>query len=395
MKLKIIGAGLIVAALLGVSLQSAVAAPPAGSPAADAKSDYIVVYKDNADVGNEVIALKSAKIEIKRQYANVLKGALVSMTTGQADALSKRATVDSVSADGPVQATATATLKKQDLPTTLWGLDRIDQQNLPLSNTFSYTSDGTGVTAFIVDTGINASHTEFAGRILPGQNFAPNANNATLSSNTDDCAGHGTHVSSTVGGTTFGVAKNVKIVPVRVLDCNGSGTISGVISGLNWIAGRDHTAGKEVANMSLGGAANTALDTAVKNLIQKGVQVVVAAGNDSRDACNSSPARVPSAVTVAASDNLDRLAWFSNYGSCVDIIAPGVDITGAWIGVSNTATNTISGTSMATPHVTGTIAAALASGKTSADVLANATPGKIVLPGKAAKTPNKLLFFNY
>ena len=384
MKLKFVGAAAIVAALIGATFTSAVAAPPVGSPSADAKSDYIVVFKDNANVGNEISALKSANVPVLDQYSNVLQGALVSMTAGQKAAFERRPNVQSVSLDTPVQSSATATLRKQDV-TSVWGLDRIDQASLPLDSSFSYTADGSNVKAYILDTGIYAAHTEFTGRI--GAGFS-----AIQGGKTADCNGHGTHVSSTVGGTNYGVAKKVTIVPVRVLDCSGSGTSSTVVKGLDWIRSQYKAGAKAVANMSLGGSANSAIDLAVTNLTNAGVTVVVAAGNSNVDACTSSPARVPSAITVAASDSSDNLASFSNYGSCVDIVAPGVNIKGAWLG-STTATNVISGTSMATPHVTGTIAAALSAGKTAADVLANATTGKV--QGTLNNTPNKLLFFNY
>jgi len=180
------------------------------------------------------------------------------------------------------------------------------------------------------------------------------------SKNTTDCNGHGTHVAGTIGGTLYGVAKAVSLIPVRVLDCRGSGTNSGVIAGINW-AIKNHTTNKAVANLSLGGGISSTLDTAINNLIKDGVTVVVAAGNSAANACNSSPARVPGAVTVAASASNDSIASFSNIGSCVDIIAPGVAITSAWH-TSTSATNTISGTSMAAPHVAGAIARGLSGG---------------------------------
>jgi subtilisin family serine protease len=204
-----------------------------------------------------------------------------------------------------------------------------------------------------------------------------------------DCNGHGTHVSGTIGGSIYGVAKAVSLVPVRVLDCAGSGSTSGVIAGINWAIANHQLGVKAVANMSLGGGASSALDSAVNNLINDGVIVVVAAGNSRQDACKSSPARVPGAITVAASDVSDIFASFSNRGKCVDIIAPGVGITSDWIG-SNTATNTISGTSMASPHVAGAVARALSVGRSANNVLTEALTNKITqVP---AGTPNKLLY---
>jgi subtilisin family serine protease len=232
-----------------------------------------------------------------------------------------------------------------------WGLDRIDQSSRPLSSTYSYTSTGAGVDAYVIDTGILGTHTEFTGRMKNGYSAIGK------STNTTDCNGHGTHVAGTVGGTSYGVAKKVSLIPVRVLNCQGSGTNSGVIAGINW-AIKNHTTNKAVANMSLGGGVSSTLDAAINNLINDGVTVVVAAGNSAAIACNYSPARVPNAITVAASTDTDTLAYFSNFGTCVDIIVPGFDITSSVIG-SNTATAVFSGTSMASPHVAGAVARSL------------------------------------
>src|SRR5918994_430383 len=222
-----------------------------------------------------------------------------------------------------------------------WGLDRVDQRSLPLSTTFTYTSTGSGVTAYIIDTGIRLGHSDFGGRAVSGFD-------AVDGGAADDCNGHGTHVAGTVGGTTYGVAKGVSLVAVRVLSCSGSGTTSGVIAGIDWVTANHEAGAPAVANMSLGGGASTALDTAVQNSIADGVTYAVAAGNGNRggraqDACGYSPARVPAALTIGATDKTDTKTSWSNYGSCVDWFAPGLSITSAWY-TGNTATNTISGT---------------------------------------------------
>jgi subtilisin family serine protease len=237
-------------------------------------------------------------------------------------------------------------VKASDLQTNpTWGLDRIDQRALPLDASYGSVVAGSSVTAYIIDTGILLNHIEFTGRASFGFD--------AFGGDGGDCNGHGTHVSGTVGGTTYGVAKGVNLVAVRVLDCNGSGSTSGVIAGIDWVA--THHVPSSVANLSLGGGASTALDTAMKRMILSGVATAVAAGNEGRDACSYSPARVSEAMTVGASSISDVKASWSNYGKCVDWFAPGVSITSAWsTGVE--ATNTISGTSMASPHTAGVAA---------------------------------------
>ena len=270
-----------------------------------------------------------------------------------------------------------------------WGLDRIDQRDLPLNGTYVYNFTGSGVRAYIVDTGILASHSQFGGRVVSGFTAINDGRGTT------DCNGHGTHVAGTVGGSIHGVAKSVTLVPVRVLGCTGSGTNSGVIAGVDFVTS-NHTAGQPaVANMSLGGGISTALDNAVNNSINDGVTYAVAAGNDNLNACNGSPSRVANAITVASSTSSDARSSFSNFGSCVDIFAPGSSITSAWH-TSNTATNTISGTSMATPHVAGVAALFLQSSPSAtpatvwATIRDSATLNKITNPGSGS--PNRLLF---
>ena len=323
-------------------------------------------------------------------YRNALKGYSITLPAVAAAALARLPGVESVVADG----IATTMTTQSSAP---WGLDRIDQRALPLSGTFTYTNTGAGVKAYIIDTGIRATHTQFGGRVLQGTDKIDNALPAA------DCHGHGTHVAGTVGGSTYGVAKGVTLVAVRVLNCQGSGTWSQVIAGIDWVTG-DHQAGQPaVANMSLGGSANSAVDTAVQNSIADGVTYGVAAGNGNffgfaQNACNSSPARVGPALTVGATNSTDTKASWSNYGSCLDLFAPGVSITSSWA-TSDTATNTISGTSMATPHVVGVAALYLqthasASPATVAGALsANATTGVVKSAGN--NSPNKLLFTSY
>jgi len=264
-----------------------------------------------------------------------------------------------------------------------------------LSGTFSYTRTGSGVTAYVIDTGIKLTHAEFGGRAVSGYDSIDGGA-------ADDCNGHGTHVAGTVGGSTYGVAKTVGLVAVRVLNCSGSGSTAGVIAGVDWVTGHHAAGAPAVANMSLGGGASSALDSAVEGSINDGVSYAVAAGNGNllgieQNACNYSPARVGAAMTIGATDRTDKKASFSNYGSCVDWFAPRVRITSSWY-TSNTATNTISGTSMATPHVAGVAAQYLqgspaASPATVRSALFDLTTKGIVTSSRT--TNNHLLFTNF
>ncbi|HFX6223992.1 S8 family peptidase [Acinetobacter nosocomialis] len=350
------------------------------------KNQYIVIL--NKDIGPaKDFAQNIAKQHggrILQSYDSALKGFAIYLpdTAGTAfiEAMKKNPQVLSVENDTVVNIDATTQTNPD------WGLDRIDQKALPLNSTYSYSQTGTGTTAYIVDTGILSTHQEFSGRVLNGYTAISDGNGTT------DCNGHGTHVAGTVGGTTYGVAKNVKLVPVRILGCDGSGASSNVIAGLDWIL--KNGSKPAVVNMSLGGAASSSLDSAVENLYNNGYVMVVAAGNSNTDACTSSPARTSNAITVAATDNTDTRASYSNYGSCVDIFAPGSQINSSWIG-SNTATKVLNGTSMATPHVAGVVAELLQSTPTASpqtitsNLLNQATSDVVKNP---SGSPNRLLY---
>lgn len=275
-------------------------------------------------------------------------------------------------------------------PAPSWGLDRVDQRNLPLDNSFTYPTGGAAVHIYIIDTGILTAHTDFTGRIGAGANFI------SPSAPTGDCNGHGTHVAGTAGGTTYGIMKTATMHAVRVLDCAGSGTTTSVVNGINWVI--NNAVQPAVSNMSIGGPASTAIDNATNNMVAAGVVSPVAAGNSNANACNSSPSRAANAITVGATTITDARASFSNFGTCLDIFAPGQNIKSDWIG-SNTATNTISGTSMASPHVAG--AAALyrsfnpthTATQVANALTSNATAGKVTNPG--AGSPNLLLYMGF
>ncbi|HEX8392474.1 MAG TPA: S8 family peptidase [Longimicrobium sp.] len=350
------------------------------APGRGVDGSYIVVLNDGADP-RSVAAV--AGVSPRYVYTAALNGFAAELNAGQLNALQHNRSVEYIEANATVQASVIQT-------GATWGIDRIDQRALPLSGTFSYTGTGLGVRAYVIDTGIRFSHSEFAGRAVSGYD-------AVDGGTADDCNGHGTHVSGTVGGTLYGVAKAATLVGVRVLDCNGSGTNAGVIAGIDWVAA-NHTK-PAVANMSLGGGASTAVDDAVNRLINTGVTVVVAAGNGNffgiaQDACNYSPARVANAITIGATTSSDAKASYSNYGNCVDLFAPGSSIKSSWYN-GDTATNTISGTSMATPHVVGVAALYLqanpgATPQQVRDALYNGSTKSVVTSAKSVN--NHLLF---
>lgn len=339
--------------------------------------EYIVVLKKEANP-RSVAAI--AGVEPFFVYESALNGFAATLNQGKLNALRNNPNVDYVEQNQVAQTTGTQS-------NATWGLDRIDQRDLPLNSTYTYTPDGTGVHAYIIDTGIRLDHSQFTGRLSNGYDAVTSGGNA------NDCNGHGTHVAGTVGGTTYGVAKKVTLHPVRVLDCNGSGSNAGVIAGMDWVA--QNRVRPAVANMSLGGGASQATDDAVQRMVNAGITVVVAAGNSNTDACNSSPARAVNAVTVGSTTNTDARSSFSNYGSCLDIFAPGSNITSAWH-TGSTATNTISGTSMASPHVAG-VAALYLQGNTGASaatvtnaITSTATTGKVTSAGSGS--PNRLVY---
>ncbi|MDV7706636.1 S8 family peptidase [Acinetobacter pittii] len=350
------------------------------------KNQYIVILNKDVGSSNEFAQgiAKQHGGKVLQTYDAVLKGFAIYLPdvagTAFVEAMKKNPKVVSVENDTIMKVDATT----QSNPD--WGLDRIDQKNLPLDSAYSYLQTGSGTTAYIVDTGILSTHQQFSGRVLSGYTAISDGNG------TSDCHGHGTHVAGTVGGSTYGVAKNVSLVPIRILGCDGSGASSNVIAGLDWILKN----GKKpaVVNISLGGEANASLDSAVENLFNNGYVMVVAAGNSNTDACSSSPARVSKAITVAATDSTDTRASYSNYGSCVDIFAPGSQINSSWIG-SNTATKVLNGTSMATPHVVGVVAEMLQSTPTatpqtiSTNLLNQASNNVVKNP---SGSPNRLLY---
>ena len=351
------------------------------------ENNYIVVLDDSivGEKGRYSIAPYIAsdmattyKGKLKHVFQHALNGFAVEMSEEDAERLSEDFRVKSVEEDAVVSADVT-----QNNPP--WGLDRIDQRNRPLSAMYTYNWTGSGVRAYVIDTGIRTTHTQFGGR-------ASNVFDA-FGGNGQDCNGHGTHVAGTIGGSTYGVAKSALLRGVRVLNCQGSGTNAGVISGVDWVTANHIN--PAVANMSLGGGVSSALDTAVNNLANSGVPIAVAAGNSNANACNSSPARAANAITVGSTTTTDARSSFSNFGTCLDLFAPGAGILSAWFS-SDTATATLSGTSMASPHVAGVAALykQFSPGASSTTVrnaiVNNATTNVVTNAGTGS--PNRLLY---
>ncbi|MBL8264523.1 MAG: S8 family serine peptidase [Xanthomonadaceae bacterium] len=356
------------------------------------KGQYIVVLKDNAaSLSSERSSLSRVssvartmasqhRAKLVRSYNNVLRGFVVRADDKSLARLLADPRVAYVEEDGIMSINATQT-------NATWGIDRVDQRDLPLNQTYNYDTTASGVHAYVIDTGLLGTHSQFTNRVGNGYGAISDGRG------TSDCNGHGTHVAGTLGGSTYGVAKGVTIHPVRVLGCDGSGSFSGIIDGMDWVAS-NHTK-PAVANMSLGGGATQSVDDAVNRLHNAGVTVVVAAGNNNASACNYSPARAANAITVGSTTNTDARSSFSNYGSCLDIYGPGSNILSAWY-TNTTATNTISGTSMASPHVAGVAALYLADNPNATPaqvrnaIVNNATSNKVTDAGSGS--PNKLLY---
>ena len=373
---------LLLAACADQTTEPAPTAPelaPVFSNGSVIEGDYIVVLEEDANP-RSVLAIMG--INPKFVYTAALNGFAATLNDGQLTALRNNPNVDYIEADQEASLIATQTMTAGG---GLWGLDRSDQRNLPLSGSYTYTTTASTVYAYVIDTGIYTSHSQFGGR-------ASNVYDA-LGGSGSDCNGHGTHVAGTIGGSTYGLAKSVRLRGVRVLNCSGSGSYSGIIAGVDYV--RNNRVNPAVANLSLGGGYSSALNTAVTNLSNSGVFVAVAAGNSNANACNYSPASASVVTTVASSTKTDAKSSFSNYGSCVDIYAPGSSVLSAWIG-STSATNTISGTSMASPHVAGVAALYKATyGNAASSTIDswlknNATLSKIT--GNPSGTPNRLLY---
>jgi len=401
----IAGAGLLMATCMTVSATLANAATTASavfptssdqSPTypANNKPDvglkrYIIRFLDDSTSSNRENLLGSGKSSKRKELNNVFRGEIVDLKPSQYSALLKNLGKKNknfhIEEDQRVDKQATVTP-----PPGAWGLDRIDEDKLPLDGQYQYSTNGSGVTAYVVDTGILKTHTQFSGRMSDAFYDA-------FGGNGTDCNGHGTHVAGTIAGSTLGVAPAATLVPVRVLDCAGSGSVSGVIAGIDW-AVNHHTTAPAVMNLSLGASKSAVLEQAIDRAFADGITVVVAAGNSKEDACTVSPAgNKVSALTVGATTRTDARASFSNYGSCLDLFAPGFDITSAWH-TGSSATNTLSGTSMASPHVAGIAARYLSAvpGASPSTVMTaiidTATNNVVTSPGTLS--PNKLAYAN-
>ena len=378
------------------------------------KEKYIVRFTDDDDAQRESDDFKKKGMKVERTLSRAFKGVVGEFSASELNEIKKNPKVLYIEKDGVVQTTAFSSTPVTVNPAPSWGLDRVNQRNLPLDNAYSYQYDGQGVKAYVIDTGINSKHAQFAGRILPGNSQIADGRG------TEDCNGHGTHVAGTIGGSTYGIAPSVSLVPIRVLDCAGSGLFSGVIAGIDWVIA-DHQAGEpafrfllspirhqtripcfrlttasstgcaEPFTKGLGGGLSVAVNDAIARLVADGVVVVVAAGNSNANACNYSPSSAPNAITVGATESTDRRATYSNFGTCLDIFAPGSGILSSWIG-STTATSSISGTSMASPHVAGSAALLLEKNPAATpaqirtSLVSTSTPAKVTSAGTGSTT---------
>lgn len=386
---------LLASALLSLNATAVQAQPVVGTqPGKTIANQYIVVFKDStADapgLGRQLAGQVGG--QFLHGYSHTIKGFALRLPAQAASravqALQNNPNVAYIESDATVSAKDSLISPPAAQNSATWGLDRVDQVDRPLSSQYLYQYRGSGVYAFVLDTGILAGHQDFGSRVLPGAGFISDGQGS------NDCNGHGTHVAGTIGGSQWGVAKDVTLVPVRVLDCAGSGSWSGVIAGIDWVAAQTGLR-PAVANLSLGGGKSSSVNAAVAAAVGKGVTMVVAAGNSNADACNTSPASEPSALTVGATTSSDARASYSNFGSCLDLFAPGSSITSAWH-TGPAAVQTISGTSMAAPHVAGVAALALAANPASTPdmvtrfVLDNASLNKVGSAGTGS--PNRLVF---